>query len=162
MCLTSSSEDSPASSSDDQTHSPVTVRWSRPDVPGCRFDAWEEDDCFKQFVLVSTYSDLCMCFKLGPMVPTFLHLKCSVCKCKSSNGTWHGSTASFTSSVQLVFQLYSHIHTFCTLVSKLGPMATNVCWRYFLSFAFLKKGCFKSSVAVGLQWNQTFMNSLSK
>lgn len=40
--------------------------------------------------------------------------------------------------------------TFWTRVSKLGPMATNVCCRYFLSFAFLKKGCLSSSAAVGL------------
>lgn len=40
--------------------------------------------------------------------------------------------------------------TFCTLVSKLGPIAIKVDWRYFLSLAFLKIGCLRSSVAVGL------------
>lgn len=37
--LTSSSLDMPPSSSDDQTHSPVTVLCSLPDVPGCLFAA---------------------------------------------------------------------------------------------------------------------------
>jgi len=50
-----------------------------------------------------------------------------------------------------MLQIIDNKNTFCTRVSKLGPIATNVCCRYFLSLAFLKKGCFSNSVAVGLK-----------
>uniref|UniRef100_A0A182J0G7 Uncharacterized protein n=1 Tax=Anopheles atroparvus TaxID=41427 RepID=A0A182J0G7_ANOAO len=66
-----------SSSSDDQTHSPVMERCSRPDAPACRLAA------------------------------------------------------------------------LCTRVSIEGPVARSVCVRYFRSFAFLKNGCFSSSLAVG-------------
>uniref|UniRef100_A0A182NWP6 Uncharacterized protein n=1 Tax=Anopheles dirus TaxID=7168 RepID=A0A182NWP6_9DIPT len=37
----------------------------------------------------------------------------------------------------------------CTRVSIDGPVASSVCVRYLRSFAFLKNGCFSSSLAVG-------------
>lgn len=53
-------------------------------------------------------------------------------------------------------------HTFKTRVSKLGPIAINVCCKYFLSFAFLKNGFFNNSVAVGLQILKIKIHSITK